>query len=97
MEDIVLDHHSNPPLAHHWPNLGSLSFGWQAFVGQTLAQRWQNLLIMQPIAMFVQRWAYVGKICRLCEHQPTSVPWQNAITLSCDPLLSLTFPIIGDH
>ena len=53
----------NPPLAHRWPNLGSLSFGWQAFVGPTLAQHWQNLLIMQPRAMFAHRWANDGKIC----------------------------------
>ena len=26
-----------PPLAHRWPNLGSLSFGWQAFTGPALA------------------------------------------------------------
>ena len=29
----------NPPLAHRWPSLGSLSFGWQAFVGQ----HWPNV------------------------------------------------------
>ena len=69
----------NPPLAHRWSNLGSLSFGWQAFVRPTLARRWQNLLIMQPIAMFAQCWANVGKICQPCDRQPTSVQWQNAI------------------
>ena len=26
-----------PPLGHRWPNLGSLSFGWQAFIGPALA------------------------------------------------------------
>ena len=53
----------NPLLALPWPNLGSLNFGWQAFIVPALAQRWQNLLIMQPIAMFAQHWANVGKIC----------------------------------
>ena len=33
-----------PPLSYHWPNLGSLSFGWQDFIEPTLA--WVIQLLM---------------------------------------------------